>query len=73
MASKEIEDEARALRQRTDRALEGFSERELDALRLRSGLIDGVPRTIEETAAELDMTADEVREVEIRLRERVRE
>lgn len=73
MTSKAIEDEARALRERTDRALEGFSERELDAFRLRYGLMDGVPRTIEETAAELDMTADEVRAVEIRLRERIRE
>lgn len=72
MASNAIEDEARAFRARTNHALEGFSETELDALRLRSGLIDGVPRTIDETAAELNMTADEVRAVEMRLRERTR-
>lgn len=73
MESKDIEDDARALRERIERALEGFSEKELDALRLRFGLNDGVPRTIDETAAEIDMSEDGVRAVEIRLRERIRE
>lgn len=45
-------------------ALEGLSDREAEIIRLRFGLIDGRPRTLEEVGKEFGVTRERIRQIE---------
>jgi RNA polymerase sigma factor (sigma-70 family) len=58
--SSEIQSDAIAMRQ----ALDGLSAREQRVLRLRFGIEDGRPRTLEEIGAELNVTRERIRQIQ---------
>jgi RNA polymerase primary sigma factor len=58
--------EQRAMREALNRALEELSARERGVLRLRFGLEDGTPHTLEEVGQRLKVTRERVRQIELR-------
>ena len=52
--------------------LESLTERERQVIRLRYGLEDGKPHTLEEIGNELDVTRERVRQIEARAMEKLR-
>ena len=52
--------------------LEALNERERQVIRLRYGLEDGKPHTLEEIGNELDVTRERVRQIEARAMEKLR-
>ncbi len=67
----------RIIRQeRVEGALAALREREAQVLRLRYGLQDGQPRTLEETGGQLGLTRERIRQIEVvalkKLRDRMR-
>lgn len=61
------------LRQRVDELLSALSEREKAVVKLRFGLADGVPRTLEEIAQMFATTRETIRNVEKRALEKLRD
>lgn len=55
-----------------DEALEGLDPRERDLLRLRFGLDDGQPRTLEELGREFGVTRERIRQIETRTLNKLR-
>jgi RNA polymerase primary sigma factor len=47
-----------------DDALAGLSAREQEVIRLRFGLLDGKPRTLEEVGQEFGVTRERIRQIE---------
>jgi RNA polymerase primary sigma factor len=52
------------LTQAVDEALAGLSEREQEVVRMRFGLLDGQPRTLEEVGKEFGVTRERIRQIE---------
>jgi RNA polymerase primary sigma factor len=64
--SRTIEDAAveTSLRDQVERLLENLTERERRILRLRFGLADGIPHTLEQIGGELHLTRERIRQLE---------
>ena len=54
----------RMLVQAVDEALDDLNEREKEVVRLRFGLVDGQPRTLEEVGKEFGVTRERIRQIE---------
>jgi RNA polymerase primary sigma factor len=65
-ASRAVEDTAieTSLRDQVERLLENLNERERRILRLRFGLVDGIPHTLEQIGGELRLTRERIRQLE---------
>jgi RNA polymerase primary sigma factor len=61
------------LREQIDMILEKLQPRERDVVRLRFGLDDGHQRTLEEVGAELKITRERVRQLELRAMRKLRQ
>ena len=61
------------LREQIDMILEKLQPRERDVVRLRFGLDDGYQRTLEEVGAELKITRERVRQLELRALRKLRQ
>jgi RNA polymerase primary sigma factor len=61
------------LRERINEVLRSLSSRDREVIELRFGLRDGRTRTLEEVAAQLDVTRERVRQIEARGLERLRQ
>jgi RNA polymerase primary sigma factor len=61
------------LREQIDMILEKLQPRERDVVRLRFGLDDGRQRTLEEVGAELKITRERVRQIELRALRKLRQ
>jgi RNA polymerase primary sigma factor len=61
------------LRERIDEVLRCLSPRDREVIELRFGLKDGRPRTLDEVAAQMDVTRERVRQIEARGLERLRQ
>jgi RNA polymerase primary sigma factor len=60
------------LRQQLMEILDTLSEREAKVLRLRYGLDDGRPRTLEEVGREFNVTRERVRQIEAKALRKIR-
>ncbi|HMK12475.1 MAG TPA: RNA polymerase sigma factor RpoD [Acidimicrobiales bacterium] len=56
----------RMLVQAVDEALDDLNDREKEVVRLRFGLVDGQPRTLEEVGKEFGVTRERIRQIESR-------
>ena len=61
-----------SMTQEIERVLENLSDRERRVLRLRFGLADGRPRTLEEIGGELSLTRERIRQIERKALNRLR-
>jgi RNA polymerase primary sigma factor len=61
------------LRERIDEVLRCLSPRDREVIELRFGLRDGRPQTLDQVAAQLDVTRERVRQIEARGLERLRQ
>ena len=52
------------LNEAIEEALDGLNDRERDLLRMRFGLVDGQPRTLEEVGREFGVTRERIRQIE---------
>ncbi len=50
--------------QAVDEALDDLNDREKEVVRLRFGLVDGQPRTLEEVGKEFGVTRERIRQIE---------
>jgi RNA polymerase primary sigma factor len=63
---------ANLLREQLSEVLETLTEREAKVLRLRFGLEDGRPRTLEEVGKEFDVTRERIRQIEAKALRKLR-
>ena len=54
----------RMLVQAVEEALDDLNDREKEVVRLRFGLVDGQPRTLEEVGKEFGVTRERIRQIE---------
>tara|TARA_B100000749_G_C18170382_1_gene359632 strand:- start:73 stop:456 length:384 start_codon:yes stop_codon:yes gene_type:complete len=60
------------LRERLDQVLEELGEREREVLKLRYGLEDGLPRTLEEVGRIFHVTRERIRQIEAKALRKLR-
>ena len=60
------------LKEQLDEVLQSLTEREAKVLRLRFGLEDGRPRTLEEVGKEFDVTRERIRQIEAKALRKLR-
>ncbi len=60
------------LREQLEKLLEGLSARERDVLRMRYGLDDGWPRTLEEVGQHFEVTRERIRQIEAKALKKLR-
>ena len=63
----------RVLREHLDAVLETLSARERDVLRMRYGLDDGWPRTLEEVGQHFEVTRERIRQIEAKALKKLRQ
>ncbi|MBR0447565.1 MAG: sigma-70 family RNA polymerase sigma factor, partial [Clostridia bacterium] len=60
------------LKEQLEEVLQSLTEREAKVLRLRFGLDDGRPRTLEEVGKEFDVTRERIRQIEAKALRKLR-
>ena len=60
------------MREELDNALNSLTEREKQVVRLRFGLEDGRPRTLEEVGKEFNVTRERIRQIEAKALRKLR-
>ncbi len=60
------------LREELDRQLRTLTSREAEVIKLRFGLYDGVPRTLEDVGREFDITRERIRQIEAKALRKLR-
>ena len=60
------------LREQLSEVLDTLTEREEKVLRLRFGLVDGRPRTLEEVGKEFNVTRERIRQIEAKALRKLR-